>query len=125
MDRKRLRGFVTSGTGDLAHWMTRYADVFERATGVDLYPGSLNVMLDEPWTVQDAPLRLEPPEYGVAMSIMPCTINGVAAFILRTDKNNAGSGDHPLTVVEVAAATHLRTTLGVDDGDEVEVLVEG
>ncbi len=118
-----LRGHVASGIGDIARWMTQYAELFERRTGVRLYPGSLNVILDEPWTVRDAAIRLEPPEYGVPMSIVPCQINGLDAFIVRTDKNNAGLGDHPPSVIEIAAPTHLRTTLGVSDGDEVAVVV--
>jgi CTP-dependent riboflavin kinase len=42
----RLRGRVTTGIGDLARWMRTYADVYERRTGVALFPGSLNVTLD-------------------------------------------------------------------------------
>ena len=103
--------------------MTEYADVYERKTGVRLHPGSLNVVLDEPWVVGRAPIRLEPPEYGVAMSIVPCEIGGVHGFIIRSDRNDAGDGDHAPNVIEVAAAVHLRTALGVSDGDEVEVLI--
>lgn len=113
------------GIGNLARWRTQYADVYEKKTGVRLYPGSLNVVLNEPWTVDGAPIRLEPPEYGVAMSIVPCEINGVAWFILRTDKNNQGEGDDAPNVIEVAAAVHLRSALGISDGDEVEVVIEG
>lgn len=123
MEGTVLRGRVASGVGDLARWMTQYSELFERTTGVRLYPGSLNVVLDEPWMVYDAPLRLEPPEYGVPMSIVPCQIRGIHAFILRTDKNNAGLGNHPPSVLEIAAPTHLRTTLRVEDGDEVVVVI--
>lgn len=75
--------------------------------------------------MEAAPIRLEPPEYGVAMSIVPCEISGVPAFILRTDKNNDGVGDHAPDIIEVAAATHLRSALGISDGDEVEVVIDG
>jgi CTP-dependent riboflavin kinase len=57
------------------------------------------------------------------MSIVPCTINGLNAFILRTDKNDRGEGDHSPNIVEVAAAVRLRDALGLDDGDEVEIVV--
>lgn len=103
--------------------MFQYADLFERKTGVRLYPGSLNAILDEPWIVADAALRLEPPEYGVALTIVPCEIDGVRAFIIRTDKNNAGLGDRPPNGLEIAAPTHLRTNLGLSDGDEVEIVI--
>lgn len=118
-----LRGRVVSGIGDLSRWMTAYADLYARTTGVRLYPGSLNIVLAEPWFVAHPPLRLEPPDIAVGMNIVPCEIEGVAAFILRTDKNNEGRGDHAPSVIEVAAPVHLRTTLGLEDGDEVEVVV--
>lgn len=123
--RRTLRGRVASGSGDLAGWMTRYADLYARKTGARLYPGSLNVVLEESWTVGGAAIRLEPPEYGISMSIVPCEINGLAAFILRTDKNDAGEGDHASNVIEVAAPVHLRSALGLLDGDAVEVVVGG
>ena len=123
MDGKVLRGRVASGVGDLSHWMIEYADLYERETGMRLHPGSLNVVLPEPWVVENAPLRLEPPDIAIGMNIVPCEIAGTAGFILRTDKNNAGLGDHDPRVIEIAAPVHLRSALGVDDGDEVEVIV--
>jgi riboflavin kinase, archaea type len=118
-----LRGRVTVGIGAHARWMTVHADLYEAKTGVRLYPGSLNVVLDRPCHVGSQPVRLEPPEYGVGLSIVPCTIQGVDAFILRTDKNDRGDGDHPPNVLEVAAAVRLRDALDLRDGDEVEIMV--
>ncbi|GAC1605691.1 MAG: hypothetical protein NVS3B21_35300 [Acidimicrobiales bacterium] len=103
--------------------MTLYAELYETKTGVRLYPGSLNVVLDSPWYVPAKHIRMEPPEYGVGMSIVPCAIGGIDGFILRTDKNNTGEGDHPATVIEVAAPVRLRDALDLDDGTEVEVAV--
>jgi CTP-dependent riboflavin kinase len=40
-----LRGEVTAGVGDLASRMRMYAEHYEAATGMRLYPGSLNVRL--------------------------------------------------------------------------------
>ena len=92
-----LRGRVTSGIGGHTHWMTVHADLYESRTGMRLFPGSLNLVLPEPWHPPSGCLRLEPPEYGVGMSLVPCEIGGIGAFILRTDKNDAGEGDHPPT----------------------------
>ena len=120
-----LEGRVASGIGDLAHWMMEYADVYERKTGVRLHPGSLNVVLDHQWRVEHARLRLEPQEYGVSMSIVSSEVGGVRGFILRSDKNNVGQGDHAPNVIEIAAEVNLRSGLGVTDGDVVEVVVRG
>lgn len=119
-------GTVTSGIGDLASWMSRNERIYSEATGVALYPGSLNVELSEPWLVPEGARRLEPGDFdvgGVCMNIVPCSINGVPAFILRTDRNNAGTGNHPPTVVEIAAPVRLRDLLALRDGDEVIIEV--
>jgi riboflavin kinase len=58
------------------------------------------------------------------VTIVPCRILGWAAFILRTDGNESGTGDHPRTIVEVATDVHLRKTFGLADGDWVEIEVE-
>jgi CTP-dependent riboflavin kinase len=79
--------------------------------------------LGDPWHVGSNAIRVEPPECPVAFSIVPCTINGIRAFIVRTDKNDRGDGDHPPTVIEVAAAARLRDALNIEDGDEVDVVV--
>jgi CTP-dependent riboflavin kinase len=118
-----LRGRVTSGVGDLTTRMVDYADLYRSKTGVDLYPGSLNVVLEEAWHVGNNRIRIEPPECPVALSIVPCLIGGIDAFIVRTDRNDRGEGDHLPTIIEVAAVLGLRSALGVEDGDEVEVVI--
>lgn len=107
----RLTGRVASGIGDLAIWMSLNAAVYTRAAGVELHPGSLNVELPEPGFVPPGATRLEPEDFevgGVGMNIVRCSVNGIPAFVLRTDRNNAGTGNHPPTVLEVAATVHLR-----------------
>ena len=99
--------------------MTRYSDAYERAVGVRLEPGSLNVVLDQPWVMQHPHVRLEAAEVGVGIGLVSARLDGCDCWILRTDRNDAGLGDHPLTVVEVVAQAHLRTALGLEDGDEV------
>ncbi len=120
-----LRGRVTSGRGDLARWMTEYADLYQEVTGIRLFPGSLNVAMDEEYRLPSRPLRLEPHHYGgrVGMNLVPCRIGDVPGFIVRTDQNEAGTGHHGRDVVEVAAPVNLRETLGLVDGDEVEIVI--
>ena len=105
--------------------MVRYADAYERAAGVRLEPGSLNVVLDEPWVMRDPEVRLEAVEVGVGMGLVSCRLDDYACWIVRTDKSNAGLGDHPLTVVEVVAPVHLRTELRLEEGDEVCLHLSG
>jgi CTP-dependent riboflavin kinase len=99
--------------------MSRDAEAYERGVGVRLEPGSLNIVLDEPWVMGDPAVRLDVTEVGVGVGLVPCTLGDLACWVLRTDRNDAGIGDHPLTVVEVVATVHLRTELLLSDGDEV------
>jgi len=43
----RLRGRVVSGRGDFSYWMNELSAHYERKTGVSLYPGTLDLKLDE------------------------------------------------------------------------------
>jgi riboflavin kinase len=106
--------------------MAQYADLYERVTGVRLFPGSLNVVLSHEYRLPPHRLRLEPGDYGgrVGMNLVPCTIDDQPAFILRTDQNEAGTGHHSRLIVEVAAAVRLRDALDLADGDEVEIVIE-
>jgi CTP-dependent riboflavin kinase len=121
-----LRGVVTSGMGDLARWMVRFADLYEERTGTRPYPGSLNIVLTEDWRLPPGPIRLAPSEYGgrVGMNLVPCRLSGVACFIVRTDDNEAGTGHYDRKVVEIAAAVQLREALDLSDGDEVEIEID-
>jgi riboflavin kinase len=67
--------------------------------------------------------RLEAHEYGgtVSVNIVPCSILGRRAYILRTDANEQGRGRHPKTIVEVATDIKLRDHFGLNDGDIVEI----
>jgi CTP-dependent riboflavin kinase len=104
--------------------MTVHAGAYEAKTGVRLVPGTLNVVLSQPWLVPPGDwVRLEPPDYDVPLSIVPCKFEDIAAFVIRTDKNNSGQGDHLPTVVEVAATVRLREAFGLRDGDEVGLIL--
>ena len=120
-----MRGRVVSGQGDLARWMRRYSDAYEQAVGARLEPGSLNVVLDEPWVMHRHEVRLEAADAGVGVALVRCRLDDEPCWVVRTDKNNAGLGDHPLTVVEVVSTVHLRSVLGLHDGDEVRVELRG
>jgi riboflavin kinase, archaea type len=106
--------------------MVQYADLYQRVTGVRLFPGSLNVTLSHEYRLPVHRLRLEPGHYGgrVGMNLVPCTIGDLPGFILRTDQNEAGTGHHGREIVEVAAQVGLRDALGLVDGDEVEIVIE-
>lgn len=118
-----LTGRVKSGMGDLAGRMQVHGELYRSKLGVDCVPGSLNVELTRPYDLPHGGPRIEPGEAGcpVGVRIATCRIEGREAFVLRTDANAEGRGDHPLTLVEIVGASHWRTALELEDGDEVRI----
>jgi riboflavin kinase len=116
-----LTGRVVTGVGSFSYWMERLREHYRRKTGVSLFPGTLNVRLDEEYGVPSGALRLEAEEYGgtVSVNIVPCRIFGERAFILRTDAAERDSKN----VVEVACGVKLRDKYDLRDGDAVRVEV--
>jgi riboflavin kinase len=77
--------------------------------------------LDEPFDLSPERERLEAAEYGgtVSINIVPCTILGRRAVILRTDK--ADNEPQSRMIIEVACEVKLRDQHHLRDGDVVEV----
>lgn len=121
-----LVGHVESGIGDFAQWIETLHDHYQRKTGLDLFPGTLNLRLDRPYRLPPNPIRLEAHEYGgtVSINLVPCEVFDRPAFILRTDANEHGDGDHPWEVIEIATDIKLRDVFNLEDGDTVSVEVE-
>jgi riboflavin kinase len=96
--------------GNFSFWIDKLHDHYLRKTGMHLYPGTLNIELDEPYSLPKNVIRLEGHEYGgtVSVSMVPCTIAGRRAFLLRTDLNEQGRGHHPKTIIEIATDVRLR-----------------
>ena len=118
-----LHGRVVSGLGNFSYWIEKLEDHYFRKTGMHFYPGTLNLLLNEPWSLPPGCLRLEKEEYGgsVSVNLVPCTILGRPAFLLRTDLNETGHGPHPKNLIEVASDVRLRDQYHLQDGDWVEV----
>jgi riboflavin kinase len=123
---KTLCGHIVSGVGNFGYWIDKLSAHYKGKTGMVFFPGTLNVKLEEPFSIPAKCLRLEADEYGgnVSVNLVPCTVLGRSAFILRTDKNEAGLGVHPKTIIEIATDVKLRDVYNLEDGDEIEVELE-
>ena len=121
-----LTGTVRSGKGNFSNWMEELQPLYTAKSGVALYPGSLDIELA---VSDDLPtngvILLEKEEYGgrVSVSLLPCSVSGIQGFIMRTDLDADGTGDHPKTIIEVAARVRFRDALNVSDGDIVTIKV--
>lgn len=118
-----LKGTVVTGVGNFSYWIEKLQDHYLNKTGMRLFPGTLNIQLDEPFDLPRERARLEAAEYGgtVSVNIVPCTILGRRAVILRTDK--ADSEPQSRTIIEVACEVKLREQHQLRDGDVIEVAV--
>ena len=122
-DMERVRGTVVSGRANFGFWIERLNSYYARKTGMQLYPGTLNIELPSPYSLPPNVIRLEADEYGggVSVNIVPCQIFDRQAFLLRTDQNERGTGDHLRNIIEIATDVRLRDVYRLKDGDWVEV----
>jgi riboflavin kinase len=121
----RPEGVVVSGMGNFSFWLEKLESFYTQKTGMCLFPGTLNLRLAEPYSLPAEVIRLEKEEYGgtVSVSMVPCSVFGRRAFLLRTDANEAGQGHHSKNIIEIATDIKLREEYQLSDGDEVEVLL--
>jgi CTP-dependent riboflavin kinase len=117
-----LRGHIASGKGDLAQWMRLHARRYAAATGLALYPGSLNLILDKPYELPSERIRLSADEVGVDINLVECSAFGRRAFIFRTDADDA-KGPSQRSLIEILSDVHLRDAYGLHDGDLVEIVI--
>jgi riboflavin kinase len=118
-----LKGEVTTGVGDLAKWMRQYAEHYEAATGMRLYPGSLNLRLPEPWPLPDDTIRVPAERVGRTVHLIRCSISSRSCFIFRTDNAEQGGPDEQ-RVIEILSEVNLRNEFGLSDGDMLEIVVD-
>ena len=118
-----LKGKLVTGVGNFSFWIEKLQDHYRNKTGMQLFPGTLNIELDEPFDLPRERARLEAEEYGgtASVSIVPCKVFGRAAVILRTDK--ADSEPQSRKIIEVACEVKLREQHQLRDGDVIEVEV--
>ncbi|HEV7396007.1 MAG TPA: DUF120 domain-containing protein [Pyrinomonadaceae bacterium] len=97
-----LKGKVVTGVGNFSIWIEKLQEHYRDKTGMKLFPGTLNLQLDEPFDLPKNRTRLESKEYGgtVSVNIVPCKVFGQDAVILRTDK--ADSEPQSKSIIEVA-----------------------
>jgi len=119
-----LVGRVVTGSGDLARWMTLYADAYAAIVGVPLHPGSLNLVLEEPWAFRPrVGITVSAEAVGCVIYLVPRSVGPRQCFIFRTVRAEQAGGDKH-RVLEILSDVRLRDELGLDDGDTIEVVID-
>jgi CTP-dependent riboflavin kinase len=108
-----------------------FREAYRAKTGLALFPGSLNLVIKEEFSLLNPSLRpklitMSGDEYGGERDILmlPCVLSSLddtPAFVWRTTAAEQHSEDRRL--LEVLASIPLRQTFGLKDGDRVEVRI--
>ncbi len=117
-----MLGKVISGLGQGGYFLSRegYRQQFLNRLGYIPFPGTLNVLLDEPFPASAPAIFIQGfSERESCFGSCRCyriRINGIEAAAIRPEKSS-----HPPEMIEVIAPLNLRLALHLKDGDSVEV----
>jgi CTP-dependent riboflavin kinase len=120
---RHLRGTIVDGVGDFRVRMTQYPAAFERATGEKLFPGTLNLRVDE-----EVPPRhhfvltgaeINEPSQDLWFEIV--RVNGIWAYRIRPYQLRSGGGGHGDDILEIASRAELRPILTAASQIEIEL----
>jgi CTP-dependent riboflavin kinase len=115
-----VKGLIVAGSGHFRQRMTTYRDVFTKAAGEELYPGTLNVKIDreieikEDFRISGADID----ERAQDLLFEKCLIKGIKAYRIRPFHLPTGQGGHGDHVLEIACS---RWIPNAELGTEVEV----
>ena len=119
-----MRGIIAAGLGQGQYFISRegYSRQFLHHLGFVPFPGTLNVLLEEPFPVEQQAINIEGfQEEGRSFGECKCyriKLNGIDAAVVRPERSR-----YPAELIEVVAPVHLRRALGLKEGDPVEVIV--
>jgi len=116
-----LKGSIDAeGLKDFSKRMTEYPEVFEKATGERLYPGTLNVNVGRAIPIREhfriRGTEINEPEQDLLFEV--CRIKGIWAYRIRPLHLATGAGGHGDHILEIACAQRIPNVV---PGTEVEI----
>jgi len=121
-----LRGMVTSRHGIASKCLEGITPLIGERIGVQgLVTGTFNIQLPQPYIVE-ADALVRPHEYNdlETLKLKRCRVGGLRCCIMRPDSHET-PGNDVARVLEIMSDRRLRTELGLKDGDQAEVELEG
>ncbi len=124
---KKLSGKVESGIGEGRYYvsMPGYMKQFTEKIGIKIYPGTLNLKIDE--IKMKKFVEGENSTNIKSFSTSARSFGGIEAFPVRINKTVKGAlifperTTHPPDIAEIIAPYYLRKKLSLKDGSKVEI----
>lgn len=123
---RTLCGIVSNRHGLAADNLAPVQQLISERIGLPpLVPGTLNVVLTDPYIVQEnTVIRSEEYNRQETLKLQRCRVRGLRCCIIRPDSHET-QGNDGAKVLEIMSEYCLRNHLGLSNGDQLEVEVEG
>ena len=120
-----LKGKIIKGMGIAKKFVDMMSETFYNKTGFKLYPGTLNVKLNNPY-VLNADYIIKPEEYGgnYNVYVQKCRLLQEYAYIIRSEKNIGKNGNYSEDIIEIVSDVNFREKYKLNDGDILEIIIE-
>lgn len=120
-----LKGKVTKGLGKAKTFVNMMEKSFCKKTNMQLYPGTLNIELENDYDL-NVDYLIKSEEYGGAFNVQvqKCEVLGNVAYIVRSEKNTGGNGDYNKNIIEIVSNINFREKYNLKNGDEIDVCIK-
>lgn len=119
-----LSGKIVNGKGVASYWIKKVKRTFLKKTNMNLYIGTLNVKLNKPYFIEPD-FIIYNYEYGGTQNVLvkKCQIFNKDVYIVRSEKNQDGTGDYGLDIIEIVADICLRDKYHLPNDTIIQVKV--
>lgn len=120
-----LKGKVTKGLGRAKIFVNMMEKSFYEKTNMQLYPGTLNIELENNYDL-NVDYLIKPEEYGGTFNvqIQKCEVLGNLAYMVRSEKNTKDNGDYNKNIIEIVSNINFREKYNLKDRDKIDVIIK-
>lgn len=121
----KIEGNVVKGLGKAQYWVNKINNVFYTKTKKKLFLGTLNIKLKEKYLLEpDFIIKKE--EFNGTENVLfkKCKILNEEAYIVRAEKNQKGTGDYNLDIIEIVSNINFRKKYNLKDNYKIKIEIE-
>lgn len=119
-----LKGNIVNGIGTAKYWVEKINKTFYKKTNKVLYPGTLNIKLESQYLLTPD-FIIDKEEFGGTENVLVqrCKIFERDAYIIRAEKNQKGTGDHKLDIIEIVSDINFRKMYKLTNNQKIIVAI--